>query len=357
MIRKYSSALLFILFIQVSGCSSQGNSSNVERRTFAIQIDTVKIDLGDKLLGSSMGLTSMDLEKNALLSFNSYNHSVERIDFDPVRLVDILNFEIEGPNGLGKPIYDFEVLDNQKLFFRAPTSVLTTNWESEVLSSINLLGQESLENLYVTTACSLEKGTGDYYCIYDSLNIRNRGIVKVDINENSFSKYSIDSLKYFKKFDFDNIQFRPEIKFLREILIVSHPFTNEFLIVDPYVSIEHKFFKSELTKNAKRFADNINTDLGELFKSIRSQVSFYPPMYDETRDIFLRISIKPKTPTSEGKSLVVVSVFDSGFNFIGEVSAQMAGSVGVHFLYDGRVYFPQVMSDTEEPYFLVMNVS
>ena len=96
--------LVFIFSVFLISCSrSSEEFGSGYFSTIQLKIDTVIIDPGDKLLDLRSQILGSDisLDKKYLYNFNYFDHSIEKINLDELRLEKKIPFEREGPNGTG----------------------------------------------------------------------------------------------------------------------------------------------------------------------------------------------------------------------------------------------------------------
>ncbi|HAZ23864.1 MAG TPA: hypothetical protein DCY95_03730, partial [Algoriphagus sp.] len=87
---------------------------------FKLSIDTVMVDAGEEFLSLNYDLnfSSLSPDKSYLINFNPESQVAERIDLNELKLVRKIQYEAEGPDGIGSRTASFSILPNENLLFK-----------------------------------------------------------------------------------------------------------------------------------------------------------------------------------------------------------------------------------------------
>src|SRR5690554_2894624 len=78
-------------------------------------IDTVMVDAPGEILYLEDFVHALSPDKRYLYNFNKYDHTLEKVDLEELRLVEKLPFEKEGPNGTGNQIYNMNMVSENHI--------------------------------------------------------------------------------------------------------------------------------------------------------------------------------------------------------------------------------------------------
>ena len=103
--------LLFINSLFLVSCGI--DSDNQEKSSyfdFELQIDTVQVDSRNEIImtGANMANPAVSFDKTKFYNFDNENYLLEVFDIENYRLDQKVNFQKEGPNGLGSS-YSFTI--------------------------------------------------------------------------------------------------------------------------------------------------------------------------------------------------------------------------------------------------------
>ncbi len=85
-----------------------------------LSIDTVMVDAGEEFLSLNYDLnfSALSPDKSYLINLNPETHVAEKIDLNNLILSQKIQFEKEGPNGVGQRTVYFSILKDDRLLFR-----------------------------------------------------------------------------------------------------------------------------------------------------------------------------------------------------------------------------------------------
>src|SRR5690606_19906348 len=97
----------------IFSCGNKPETSNTGILKF--ELDTLMVDAGGEILDLNGMDFALSPDRRYFYNFNKYDHSLEKIDLEELRLVEKLPFEVEGPNGTGKYVYYLNMLDENHI--------------------------------------------------------------------------------------------------------------------------------------------------------------------------------------------------------------------------------------------------
>ncbi len=102
--------------VLTSACSTEKSESS-ENSEFNLTQDTVVVDAGDGIINLQYGLSSPELSSDNKYLFH-YNHNqakFDKINLEKLKLEEPLQFEKEGPNGMGTYIGGYSLTSNDQI--------------------------------------------------------------------------------------------------------------------------------------------------------------------------------------------------------------------------------------------------
>ncbi|SFT47317.1 protein of unknown function [Algoriphagus locisalis] len=90
------------LFLATSACASKEEKKQIVSDQISISLDTVFVDSGDELLylQDQLYYSTLSDDKSYLINFNRQDFTTQKISLDELRLLEQVQFEKEGPNGV-----------------------------------------------------------------------------------------------------------------------------------------------------------------------------------------------------------------------------------------------------------------
>jgi hypothetical protein len=100
-------------------CHGRGGNKSINSKTISFSIDTVVVDAKNEFLFLNGGLAGafISQNKNLLYVLNRIEIALEIIDLNTLELKEKIQFETEGPNGIGPWLSAFSIYEDEKLFF------------------------------------------------------------------------------------------------------------------------------------------------------------------------------------------------------------------------------------------------
>lgn len=270
----------------------------VEDNQLAFSMDTVVVDSKGEFLFLNWGMSTACISEDSktLFNFNIQEPSLETIDLDKLKLINIQPFDKEGPNGVGNKGRGGIVLigDDRILFKGWPSpDIFTTKGEK----------LPDLAGLYGIKTKATENGK-DF--MYEAVNVADPQFVYGIINENSVKNFEFGKLNLldssfqtyalptWEKFDAFTITYDDGnttdiwgpliyVVNIQQQIIVSSNISSELYVYNPNSdSLHHFTYSYKLTKSEK--TGSYPTEISDpkefhnIFKSIYGDVSFLPPI-------------------------------------------------------------------------------
>ncbi len=115
--------LPILSIIILASCGDKGNSENAESANvledLTYTVDTLIVDPGEEIINLSWGLRLADIsaDKKKMYVYNEVDQSLAVIDLESLQLLEKLQFEKDGPNGVGQYISGVQLLAGEKFVF------------------------------------------------------------------------------------------------------------------------------------------------------------------------------------------------------------------------------------------------
>lgn len=345
----------------------------VEDNQLAFSMDTVVVDSKGEFLFLNWGMSTACISEDSktLFNFNIQEPSLETIDLDKLKLINIQPFDKEGPNGVGNKGRGGIVLigDDRILFKGWPSpDIFTTKGEK----------LPDLAGLYGIKTKATENGK-DF--MYEAVNVADPQFVYGIINENSVKNFEFGKLNLldssfqtyalptWEKFDAFTITYDDGnttdiwgpliyVVNIQQQIIVSSNISSELYVYNPNSdSLHHFTYSYKLTKSEK--TGSYPTEISDpkefhnIFKSIYGDVSFLPPIWDPDQQQYYRIhyetlfedDVSGMYPKGIGAK-VYITVYDKDFQLKAEGQLpEFQDSPRFHFAKDGKIWIFQNIED------------
>lgn len=353
------------------GCGDNTAENEIRNVELSFSFDTVMIDPGNELLHLNAGLrmAALDAERNYLYNFNPSDHTIEKINLNSRKLEDKLAFEKEGPDGVGDMVFRMDLISDKLVAFMGYIKA----------GIFDLQGRKVVEFPIAEVdfdGDSLIKGERFEFLntyMFDSLKMV--GLIR-NATEKTFALGVLDSdFRHLKKVPvpldaLENFRFvlsspsRVQMSFPAANIsehkgsyLITNEVTNTILLYDADLdSLKEINYQPMLTEDRKKGKYTQVTETEEEFnaetQSVRKEISFMAPIWDEKNNRFYRFSHKTgnigNTAIKEEayKSSVYLTVFDADFNVIAESLVEdLTKPPGFHFVKDGKIWMYENVED------------
>lgn len=360
-------SLSFVFFIGqalVFSCTSKSDLNNEIRLSYAI--DTVLIDAKDEFLFLRRDLLVSDYSEydGMLYNFNDRTNQVEHINLNNLRHEKTIPYEQEGPNGTGFRTSDLLVVSDQQLFLggeRAGIYNLKGElehrfvWSSVTEEKGGILDEERVFSQVVNPNFHHQVFAVVVHDFANSVSLR-----RLNSSSNSIQSYNIDPEEHYKNYTLGDLKNyskwdpRVYIKSMKDQVIVSHEFANDFYVLypekDSLISVHYDspVLPSKVTPTSEGDLVNSIEDRKKALKNYRSQVAYGPLVFDTKNKQYVRLaaSIQYGEKQREGyllpeidRSMLYISIFDEKFNHLLDQEIPELNGTGIpkYFIRDGAL--------------------
>ena len=351
---------------------SCNRTNNQNSDDLVYSIDSVIVDSKGKLLDLNRRIVISDLddEKRFLFLYNEFDHSIDEINLDRLEFTNNFSFNVEGPNGTGGYFNNFNILKNGFMFIKSFNKTGIFEKNGNLLRRIDWLNSIDTKGAKygVIPKNEILIGTDDLKVFGLRYNYESRdfSLDVLTIAENNVIKLNLDSKESYSDLVLEikdqEIYFDPYVylKSENDFIIISHEFSNEIILYNH----EGELFKtinynSRLTPNRVKAPKGINIGNREIlqkeFQKYLEQVEFYPPVWDNLKKRYFRLSVVTVFREREVKDSflpkvlethVYLSVFDKNFDLINELKIpELNFEEGKYFAKDGKLWVFQNFSD------------
>ena len=362
---------LHAMIVFLYSCNQKIEKDKSYQLTFVI--DTVMVDSGKEILDLQTVNFALSPDKKYFYNFNSYNHSLEKIDLEELKLEEMLPFDKEGPNGTVDRIFYLKMID-ENIVQLANDNISGqfhldgTKTGNHNLYSTDLKGDELNDFEYIKKdVISLEQ-PGIIYALVNNWKDKTFNLRKMDFRKKEIKKYDIDAKGKIPQYTFkvptlSNDPITSPSLYLstaRGKLIVSTDISNEISLYDPatdsIITIKNNH---KLTANEKlgNFPGEYNS-IEELmldYKKMYEEISFSPPVWDNINERYYRLSYQinyGKKIVSESNVIDIAhremffSIYDKDFKLIGEaISPYSLKTLSKPFIREGMLWLKVNISD------------
>ncbi|MDR7130740.1 hypothetical protein J2X69_003097 [Algoriphagus sp. 4150] len=373
--------IAFLLILQA--CSQKEDKHLAGMDHFRISLDTVLVDAGEEFLylNNDLYYSSLSPEKDYLINFNQNDFTAEKIDLNELKLLEKIQFEKEGPNGLGS-YPRFKVLGDQNLLF----------WKYSFYKIFDQQGQ-LVKNLDLDKIAAEYLGSDEYYprTLLQDQNNPSR-IVGLIVNWESDTYILLDfdlTSQSFKKIDLPELEKKSEFKvdllyegspagsygtwtssqYIDGKILISTNTFNEVQVFDlESDSLYVKSWDTPLLGSKRSYippkeVERTSGELKEIIRKAEEDISYREFVWDDKNERFFRFSEKKHFGEelngygdfiSTGSD-VFLSVFDKDFNLIFEAEiSELAKLPLTYFTKDGNIWMFENIDD--ELAFIIVKV-
>ena len=357
-----------IILAVLASCGAENSAENpqVDSISFSYEIDTVMIDAKDEFLFLNMDIYFSDYsaKERLLYNINPQSGRVEIINLENNSLEKLVQYELEGPNGiLEMAMTGLKKASTGDFFFMnyyllnqldsSDTKIASYRLTNEFLHGDELAESEEIDGMGQIDS------NGNYFSsFYGNYQEKGgiRGIAKITFSDSTLQLIPLDFWadmdKYTIKMDVGDGRAvsSPERKFLTlddQNFIVSTTAKNSLWYYDAAMdSIFYKEYSSVFTQNEKVFNYPIDANSQDAFneasKLKNDQVVFGPLVKDEDSGRFYRYS--REKDNSENNYAYVLTIFDEELNQLHEVKMREEVTIPGYyfaaktFVHDGMLY-------------------
>ncbi|SMG10854.1 protein of unknown function [Marivirga sericea] len=335
---------------------------------FELEIDTVQLDSRNEIImaGAYMDNPAVSFDKTKFYNFDNENYVLEVFDIENYKLDKKVNFQKDGPNGLGSNqvrslkifpngnigIEDFESF---KVFDLQGNQVKNVNFNKDWIKG-DFTASESFEFASVNKDGSLiagmHFGTDNFKPLMFLLDIEEKKAKRILLSQ-------FDKLKRYKIVFRRNGGYltdhheRVQFGFKGDSIIISNSAYNDLYIYNEktneleYRTFAHKLIPERKEKEYKNSSES-REEVVEIIYSISEEVRFTEFFWDEDTRKFYRFTNQTIYDDKRENSTYKVSmlVYDEYLQLIGEKELMKFKDYAEPlFVKDGKVHFHLNMED------------
>lgn len=376
-----------VFYILAVSCASKELKVQPISDQIRVSLDTVLVDSGDEFLYLQDQLYYSDLsdDKGYLLNFNRQDYTTEKIDLDKLRLLEKVQFEKEGPNGVLNVVNyvsHFALLTDENILF----------WDYFLYKIFD-------QNGYLVRDLALDKiapeflGTDEYYAgaffqvennldrliaVISHWESGSRLILDFDLKDQTFEKIELPELEKLKDFNINLLyegtpagSYGPSASAIsvNGQIIISNTAFNEVLIFDlEKDSLYTKSWNTHLLADKKSYippkeVERTSGQLKEIIRKNEEDLNYRSFFWDEKNERFFRFSERMHFGEElngygdyiSTRSDIFLSVFDKNFNLIAEAEiSELSKLPTTYFTKNGNIWMYENIND--ELAFVIMKV-
>ncbi|RAI91635.1 DUF4221 family protein [Algoriphagus yeomjeoni] len=378
--RLFTGILLLLL---ASSCASSEEEKLSVSDEITVSLDTVMIDAGQEFLylQDRLYTSSLSGDKSYLLNFNRKDNSAEKIDLNNLKLERKIQYEKEGPNGIGD-YPQFSILPNQNLLFWHYQFYKIFDQNGELVRDLEL---EKIVEEYLGVneyfARSLEQDESNperFIALVTHWETNTDFILDIDLKDRAYKKVELpdwvkNSDRYIKILYNGNDAGgygtgAYPLQANGNFLVSSNAF-NEVQVFDfKSDSVQVKKWDTPLLGYEKEYVppktvEYTSGGIKDVERKIGEEISYGSFVWDEKNQRYFRFSDKKhySEELNEYDSYVTtgaevyLSIFDKDFNLKAEAQIpELTQTPNVHFAKDGNIWIFENIDD--EMAFVVVQV-
>ena len=358
--------LPLLILIAFASCSQNGNSENTESvnilENLTYSVDTIVMDSGEEILAISGGFFNPfdpTIDNSKLLVFESSAGSLDIFDLEGNKLIEKIQFEKEGPNGVGTYVQKIQSLSDNSFFLHSNQSIGIYDYAGTQIKNLKItptgIDKEIAENffsLYQNTKITLDQKFITSFP--GELMNAEKELMVMDIAKKEARLVSLPEMDVSTKFravyleSGGGMYVEPyQVTEHEGKLFISCGTISSIYEYDPksdslkYIPINHT-----ITANSKS-GEIINTpnsgdEWWSEYRKIVGQITYQDLLWDQSREMFLRLGRKValgETRQDPSSTELYLYAYDSNLNVLGETKLEgLDESPRIYFLKNGKLY-------------------
>jgi len=351
--------LAILLFLPLVFSCGKETSEKVESENIlenlTITVDTLMIDSKDKLFELYRGPRSSSISEDGkfLFLFNSRTSQIQQINLDKLEWERDIDFEIEGPNGIGDAVFETESLVDG-------TFLITGYRKMGIFDESGIKIKDfSVSSLPISTdleeldyALILSKDQKSMFSLPGVRYYEPRTFAKIDLQT-----YEIDNVPI-KEMDWiSDIKVGVSTHYMFDEYMYVQQFKNQILVLTPSSS---SFYRYDIEADSLTYhsfvhglspvANDIklkmivesNEEYQDELRRFFMSYKFGQPLWDESRDLYFRFGRKPISIDDSFQitsSQVFMYVYDQDFKLVGEAELpEISMAPNEPFFKDGKLW-------------------
>lgn len=294
----------------IAACSTEKKES-LENFEFNLTQDTVVVDAGDGIINLQYGLSSPELSANGKYLFNYiFNQpKFDKINLETLAFEKTLEFEKEGPNGIGNYVAGYALTDKDQIMMWSYGlhSIFDQNGEKVKDLRLDKIAGDEVSGSGFLPLRLIEhpQDPNIIFGLYVKWEDNEYFLMKYDLENESFAKIQLPETEKFKEFRMDfeyggrsAVGFSPSprpIAVDKRIIMTNMAF-NEAYVYDMVLDTLYLVpWNSTLTenKNEAKLPKTVEMEEGEkYFRMFGESINFMPLSWDSISQQFVRMSYK-----------------------------------------------------------------
>ncbi|MCH7410788.1 DUF4221 domain-containing protein [Belliella sp. DSM 111904] len=330
--------------ILVTACSTEKNKS-LESYEFNLTMDTVVVDAGEGHIDLRYGLSYPELSNEGKFLFNYvFNSSkFDKINLETLTLEKTLQFEREGPNGMGSYIGGYSLTSDEQIMIWSYGLNAVFDQTGKKIKDLNLdkFGPQEIKG-----ASSFPMGLVEHpndpsqiFGVYIKSEPKEFFIMKFDLEKETYHKIPLPETEKLDEFHMEftsggAFRVAPFPIFNAGRIIMTNDAFNEAYVYD--MSLDSLYlipWDSKLTgnKNETEMPSKVDIEKGMVFRrKFFESINFMTPKWDPVSQQFVRLSFKNKyeeEPDEYGnpkflRSEVFLTLLDKNLKIIKETKLE-----------------------------------
>ena len=360
--RKLSFLFFAPLIFSCGRPTSEVSLSRNVLEDFSFTVDTVVVNPGEEILNLAWGirLGGFSLDQKKLYLLNDVDQSVSVIDLDELKLENKIQFEKEGPNGIGQHINGVQVLNGDRFLFKGfqKNAIFNSQGEKEVVIELLAANIDSLseddENAawYGLQMTRDEKRLfslpGDFFEGVRDFLVADFPSQKGRILKTPAMDFLADYRIVLKSEEMMSVY--AEDMSLQEFdgkIVLRNSASSGIYLYDLSTdSLQYKTYQHSLVPSKKEgkiqnevsSQDGFKTEMAKLTEQIGFETFFWDGN-SERYYRFGRIFLPKPDPEAEQKANIFLFAYDRDFNLIGETKLEELTKVPTTpFFKDGKLW-------------------
>ncbi|MCR9016876.1 DUF4221 domain-containing protein [Aquiflexum gelatinilyticum] len=359
--------ILFVIFILfIFSCENTVKEEVKDYSKITLTMDTVMVDSGDEIINLKYKLytSTMSEDNKFLYLWNNGETTLDKINLEELRLEKKIQFESEGPNGVGRYVGWLSFLNENEILLSGFPSLMLFDMEGNKTREYPIIEKTDFKevNYFERNPILLENGEVIYGYLGNRFN-NTMTFVKSDFKEKKLTKIELPGISELPDYrillETENMGSLaiPE-KFVKKVgdrLIISSTAYSTFYVLDlKNDSVFQVSYTPKLTPKEKKggYPEKVESleRFRELMAEIDTEINFQSPVWDEQNRKFYRFSFEAlPSEINEGPvflsadqrpiSKVYLSVFNESFNLLGETLLDGLKNVpNTVFVRDGQIW-------------------
>ncbi|WP_291787268.1 DUF4221 family protein [Cecembia sp.] len=368
--------ICFLLFCGLLfACGDKKSSEKAALTQLDFKLDTLLIDAGEEFfyLRDNLWLSDLSHDGRFLFNYNRTDAVMEKIDLDQGVLVKKIQFEKEGPDGIGDFISNFSLTADEQFiaWFYGLSKIFTQ--EAKVARDLKLdklLAADFSEyDIYPMSIFESPDDPNRFFGFYVRWSDMSYYLMDFDLENESFRKIEIQDMNKIMDFSTDLLYDGQKMGSMgsgayalskgNQIVVYNNCF-NEVYIYDAGIdSLYRKGLESPLLGDKKTYlppkeVEGESNQQWEVERKQREDINFGSIHWDRQNQRFFRLSFKEKfgEEMTERRGYqpigaeVFLSVFDQDFNLIAEsLVPNLNQRPAKQIVKDGQIWIFENMDD------------